>query len=384
MYDAPFLRTVRSPLAAVFAALLVAAHAFGAEDAPKPSGARSPKKDPAYRLSGGFALRFEYDDNIIHYSDEDLEVFTTVPNIGKFSITQAGDWIVRPRLDLTAVTKVVTGRDLEAQLRLTSWRYVENSAKNNESYQLRLKHPGFGKDNFQFTIYHAPASYIRNFLDRPPYVSRVVPLQYQDFSYTSTSLTLAYWRRLWAKFDGRLEAKRGWRFFNRAFMENDTWEWRYLGAVTWRAIGPLRLTATYDYTDAKGRAADSVGEDALGSDDSDPSYVRDSYELSFDLYMKKGLLRVNQASLSFGHQIFFFTSEKPLHDDPLHVGRKDKVYRVEAAWSTRPVVGPASLEGGYRYTERTSTAPEVAAGEDIGEEKDYTDNRFWIGFEIPF
>jgi hypothetical protein len=377
-------RTSASTASAVFAALvLMAAPLFGAESGPAAPG-RKAKAEPPYRISGLFALRFEHDDNIIHYSDEDLSEFTTLPNLGKFSITRAGDWIVRPRLDLNAETKALTGRKLEAQLRLTTWHYVENSVKSNESYQLRLKHPGFGGDNFQFTIYHAPAAYIRNFLDRPPYTSRVMPLQYTDFSYTSTSLTLAYWRRLSKKFDGRAEAKRSWRFFNQAFMENDTWEWRYLAALTWRAYGPLRITGAYDYTDAKGRGADSAGETVAASDDSDPSFQRDSYELTFDLGLKKTLLRVNQLSLSGAHQIFFFTSEKLLLDDPLHVGRKDKVYRVEGTWATLPVAGPVSLEGGYRYTKRTSTAPEVAVGEDIGEEKDYTDNRWWIGFEIPF
>jgi hypothetical protein len=384
VYEARPVRSSTGASIAIVAILFLAASAcWGAGDASS-SGRSQAKREPLYRMSGTFALRFEYDDNIIHYSDEDLLEFSTKPNLGKFSIKQAGDWIVRPRIDLTAETKALTGQDLDVQLRLTSWRYVENPIKNNESYQLRLKHPGFGRDNFQFTIYHSPSSYIRNFLDRPPYVSRATPLQYTDFSYTSTSLTLAYWRRLSSKFDGKLEVKRGWRFFNRAFMENDTWEWRTLAALTWRGVGPLRISGTYDYTDAKGRGADAVDEDPFHSDNSDPSYERDSYEISFDLRFKRGLLRVNQLSLSLGHQIYFFTSQKPLADDPLHVGREDKVYRLEVTCSTSPVIGPVSLEGGYRFTERTSTAPEVTAGEDIGEEKDYTDNRSWVGFEIPF
>ncbi|MFH1681571.1 MAG: hypothetical protein ABIH26_13140 [Candidatus Eisenbacteria bacterium] len=343
-----------------------------------------PKSSFDLRMSGIFALRFEYDDNIIHYSDEDLLIFTTQPSFGKFSITQAGDWIIRPRLDLTAETKALTGKDLEAQLRLTSWRYVENSIKSNESYQLRLKHPGFGRDNFQLTFYHAPLSYIRNFRDRAPFTSRAAPLDYTDFSYTSTSITLGYWRRLSSSFDGKLEVKHSWRFFNQAFMENDTWEWRAGGYITWRAVGPLRITGEYDYSYADARGADSVNEERALSDDSDPSYERDSYGLRFSLRFRKGFLSLNDISMGGEYQIYYFTSEKRPEEDPLHVGRQDNVYRVEITGGTRPVLGPAALEGGYRYTKRTSTAVEVAAGGDIGEEKDYTDNRAWFGIEIPF
>jgi hypothetical protein len=346
--------------------------------------ANQTKKGRDLRVSGLFALRFEYDDNIIHYSDVDLVVFSTQPSYGKYSITQAGDWIIRPRLDLTARSKALTGRDLEAQLRLTSWRYVENTLKSNESYQLRLKHPGFGKDNFQVTFYHAPTSYIRNFRDRPPFTSKVVPLAYTDFSYTSTSVTLGYWRRLASVLEGKLDVKRSWRFFNQAFMENDTWEWRTSGSLTWRAIGPLKIAGSYDYTDAKGRGADSVDEIIDTSDNSDPSFARDTYGLDFSLSSRKGFLRVNDLTLGGEYQAFYFTSRKRPDQDPLHVGRRDEVRRAELTFRTVPVVGAASLEGGYRYSKRSSTAVEVSVGMDIGEEKDYTDNRMWFGIEIPF
>jgi len=346
--------------------------------------AKETKEGHDLRVSGLFALRFEYDDNIIHYSDVDLLVFSTQPSYGKYSITQAGDWIIRPRLDLTARSKALTGRDLEAQLRLTSWRYVENAFKSNESYQLRLKHPGFGKDNFQLTFYHAPMSYIRNFRDRPPFTSKAAPLAYTDFSYTSTSVTLSYWRRLASVLEGKLDVKRSWRYFNQAFMENDTWEWRTGGSLTWRAIGPLKITGSYDYTDAKGRGADSAGETIEASDNGDPSFVRDTYGLDFSLGSRKGFLRVNDLTVGGEYQAFYFTSRKRADLDPLHVGRKDEVRRAEITFRTVPVVGAASLEGGYRYTKRSSTAVEVAVGMDIGEEKDYTDNRTWFGIEIPF
>ena len=79
-----------APARVVPALLLLAVLAAGAAGAPRGDGKKPSKTSPAVRFSGVFAFRFEYDANIIHYSDEDLDEFTSVPNTGKFSITQAG------------------------------------------------------------------------------------------------------------------------------------------------------------------------------------------------------------------------------------------------------------------------------------------------------
>ncbi len=358
-------------------ALLVAAAPAGAKGKKKPA--------PPVRFSGKVALRVVYDDNIIHYSDEDLREFETTPVPGKYSITRAGDWIVRPRLELTAKSKELTGRTMELRVRLSSWQYVENIIKNNESFSVRLKHPGLGKGNFQLNFYHAPESYLRNFRDRPPVVPPSTSSEYTDFSYTSTSLSLAHWRRLSEKLEGKLEVKRAWRYYNQAFMENDNKEWRVGGYLTYRLVKPLKVTGEYFYSDVEARAADTEGETRELSDDGDASYERDSYKLSLGFYLGNNLVRLSRLTLSGQYQAYYFTSRRPPDEDRYHVGRKDEMTRYEVSGSTRALVSSASLEGGYRYTERDSSAPwETGEGESIDEDKDYTDHRVWLGVEYAF
>jgi Flp pilus assembly protein TadD len=340
---------------------------------------------PAVEFSGMFALRVVYDDNIIHYSDEDLYEFETDPTPGKYLIETAGDWIVRPRLEFTAANRSLTGKKLEALLRLSGWKYVTNGIKDNTSVYLRLKHPGFGGDNFQATLYHSPQSYLRNFKDRPPPVPRSTPMVSTEFRYTSTSAGLAYWRRLSKSWSGKFEIRRGWRYYNQPFMENDNWEWRFGGYLSCRIAKPLRVTAEYAYSLVEARAADEVGETRENSDDGDASYERDSYELTFSFYVPKTIFKVNRVNLSGQYQAYYFTSEKPPEEDRYHVGRKDEVRRFEVTWSTRKIHKNAGLEGGYRYTVRDSSAPwETGEGESIDEDKDYTDNRVWIGLEYDY
>ncbi|MGD8394604.1 MAG: hypothetical protein PVF43_03895 [Candidatus Eiseniibacteriota bacterium] len=350
------------------------------------SSKRSKKKreSPAYRLSGKFALRFVYDDNIIHYSDEDLLAFTSVPNTGRYEIATAHDWIVRPRLETEIRTKRLTGKTLQATLRLSAWLYGNNSIKNNQSIALQLKHPGFG-GNLYLDLYYSPRSYLRTFLDRPPYMSRATPLQYTPFEYTSNSVAVSHWRWLYKKLvDGKFLLQRSVRYYNQPFMENDNWEWRIGGYVRWKFQRRLRLRLEYLYSDVRARARDSITETRDNSDDGDASYQRDSYEAKLYWRPRRAISWFRQGSVAFQYQAYYFTTDRAYYDDPYHVGRKDQVYRIEFTADSKKIWGPVTLEGGYRFSERTSTAAFDSDNVAIGEDKDYTDNRFWIGAEYPF
>ncbi|MCA9729124.1 MAG: hypothetical protein KC729_15650, partial [Candidatus Eisenbacteria bacterium] len=180
---------------------------------------KTPKQTPVVSLSGSFAMRVYYDDNIIHYSDVDLVELSSVPNLGKFRVESADDVIVQPRLELTFVSDRLTGEKAQATLSVSSWKYLENGIKDNESYSLLLKHPGVWRDNFQLTLYHAPMSYLRTFLDRPPYTPRSTPSQYTAFSFASNTGSLAWWKR-WSKpVSSKLTLARSARYYNRPFLE---------------------------------------------------------------------------------------------------------------------------------------------------------------------
>ena len=349
-----------------------------------PAGEGAERRGGAVTFSGNVAIQLIYDNNIIHYSDADLLELETAVNQGKFSITSAGDWIVRPRLDLAVRSAAVTGRPLLLRFRFTTWRYAENQIKNNDSYSLRLTHPGFGKDNLDLSYTYAPMAYLRNFKDRPPFAPPSAPEVYTEFSLASNSFAAAYTRRLRRDLDGTATLGRAARYYNQPFMENDNWEWNGGGSLAWRAAKPLKLTGEYLYSSVRARAADAVGEDAASSNDGDPSYERDSYGLAAAFRPGGRLRAIDEVTATGQLQIYYFTSQKPLTADPFHVGRRDEVHRLEIAATSAPVGRGVTLDGGYRFTERTSSAAWKGGGEGISEDKDYTDHRFWVGATYPF
>ncbi len=93
--------------------------------------------------------------------------------------------------------------------------------------------------------------------------------------------------------------------------------------------------------------------------------------------------RISSFGLMGQYQEYYFTSKKPYYDDPLHTGRKDRVYAIEITSDTKPVYGPVKLTAGWRFSQRKSSLPASVQAEDA-EEKAYKDNRFWIGASYPF
>jgi hypothetical protein len=126
-----------------------------------------------------------------------------------------------------------------------------------------------------------------------------------------------------------------------------------------------------------------VTETAENSDDGDLDYERDLYELVAS-FRPKGMLWIAENVEVKGQlQAYYYTGDRPYWEDPLHTGREDKVYALETSIDTRRLYGPANLEVGYRYSQRVSSLPATFEGEDA-EDKDYTDNRFWMGVRYSF
>ncbi|MBD3336653.1 MAG: hypothetical protein GF355_14165 [Candidatus Eisenbacteria bacterium] len=330
---------------------------------------------------GKLDVEIIYDDNIVRYSNDYLDDFRHGRYPYKFAVETYDDLILSPTIDFEWRKAIITNRQTRLRFRYTRWEYTTNRIKNNEAYSIRLYQPTWGRDHWDFGFYVAPLSYIRQLPDHPPFTPSSHD-QWVPFKYTYNSLYTKYHRRLNSDFRIDLRLGRTIRYYNRPLMENDNWEWNYGARLYWYMSRKWRLTLEYRYSDVEARGADSVGESRGTSDDSDPSYERDSFELDLRYRPPKGQLWiVDEMILWMGYMAYYFTSDKVLYRDPYHVGRLDEFYRAELEFDTEKIYGPINLYGGYRYTERTTSAPWKG---DIAEDKDYVSNRFWIGVHYPF
>lgn len=340
-------------------------------------------KTPAVRLSGSLDMQVIYDDNILRANEGTLLEFRQNASPQKFKVETYDDMILSPKLNVAFARKMLAGREASLRLSFTRWQYARNPIKNNDAWSVRLRQQTFARDFVEASYTYAPSAYIRQLSDRPPYTPRTVPIAWIPFKSARNAFTLGYSHRFTPKLNARLDVGRTIRYYNRPFIENDNWEWNGVGVATYSVLPFLRLNGRYAYSNVKARAHDSTTETDEISDDGDPSYERDLYELEVDLLPKGRLWKVTTVAVSGQYQGYYFTADRVPWEDGLHVGRKDTVKVIELGADTSPLFGPVGLSFGYRYTQRRSSLP-ADVGADAADEKDYNNNRVWIGASYPF
>lgn len=349
--------------------------------AKKREGSAKTPRSPSIRFTGTAGLQAIYDDNILRASDATILEFRQGIVPWKFKIETYDDLILSPRIGLTFGKRLLGPRETSLRIGYIRFQYARNGIKNNESWNFRLRQATQGRDFIELSYGYSPFAYIRELSDRAPFDPASSPLVWTAFKSTRSGFTLGYSRRVNERLTVRVDGGRVMRFYNQRFMENDNWEWNGTGQAAYRLSDAVRIAGQYQYSKVKARATDTVGETRLNTNDGDPSYDRDLYETTFSWSPEGKIPRVDAVDVMGQYQAYFFTSDLLYWDDPFHVGRKDRVYTVEISATTVPMIGSMTFEAGYRFSQRTSTATQQV---DIADEKDYRDNRVWIGANYSF
>lgn len=369
-------------------------------------------KKPRWRLDTTVGVEAIYDDNICRYSAENLDEFRSGRNNEGFAIETDDDIIVNTSLSAELRRPLLFGKDTRLRGRFQRWTYARNTIKDNHEWQVRFRQHLRKYDYFEASYTYAPDSYIKELRDRKPFLSQTVDLEYLHFEITRNAFNFGYrwWINSWL--DTKFFVDRVLRFYNRPFMENDLWEWNFM---TETDVEYKRLTFRfrYEYRNVKARGYDEVDETLETSDnDGDGSYENDGYRLRITYEPKRfpyrpdedthpalyGILKLasylDQALVAiktddiyvqYDYQRRFYTSERPLEADPLHVGRQDIQNQPRLVWSSQELWNEIELEAGVRYTDRSTDAPATVIGEDDpSEEKAYTATRYWLGFTRDF
>ena len=378
--------------------------------AAREEAARKAAKGPGWKFSGTFSLDMIYDDNIARFSDETLDELESGSNKDKFGIEIRDDFIWNPTLQIEAVKPLIAKLRTKIRIRFKLWKYSVNSTKSNDEYNIRLRQYTTRYNYFESTYTYAPDGYIKNLRDRPPFVSDTVDREYLHFTSTRNAWTLGYSHRIKKWWTVKLFGGRTLRFYNRPFLENDLWEWN--GKIeTDLKYKRFATNLRYQYAYDKARGFDEVGETLETSDnDGDGGYEKDTYRLKisyrpkkspyrphgggllmgsiqqFGSWIDRGLIKIKTNSVYVHYQYArqFYTSERPLDIDPLHVGRIDASSQIQVVWASKTVWNKTKLETGVRYTVRTADSPAGNIGEDDpSDEKDYTGTRYWIALDRP-
>ena len=355
------------------AALAVVLSAYGAAAAAEP--AATARKASAWKTSATFGLETIYDDNFLRYSDDYLDVFHAGTDPYKFKIERQDCHILAPSFEVEARRELVALGETRLRFRWKRWQYVQESIKTNSGYSWYVRQFLPGGRSFELSYSYAPEQYIRQLSDEPPWEAPSHPLVWDEFRYTRNEFALVYRDRFSRDLTWKLDLSRTLRYYNQPFMENDIFSWGARGTLYWRARADWRVTFDYGFEHGPARGYDEVGESLEVSDNSDPSYDQDLYQVEVAWSPKWARRAFTSLALSGQYQAYWYTSLKSLDADPYHVGRKDNVYSLELTLD-RPVAGGVDGVFGFKFSQRTVDSPWQG---DIAEDKDYDQRRYWIG-----
>jgi len=340
-----------------------------------------------FTMKGKAYLGFVYDDNPIHYSPEDLLYFRLNSNPDKFLIVTQDDLILNPKVTFYFYYPTPWfKKETELHVRFNGWRYTSNHVKHNESLFFQIRQRVGKYDYFDIFFQYNPEQYIRSFRWRHPYVSRWSgKYEYTMFNYTRNELGFNYRYRMSPKWAFKGSIRRQWKFYNGPFMDNDLWVWAYRLDTYARLSKRWRSSFRYELQVVDSRGYDTTDEDKENSNDSNSDHHGDKFQLIFQYSVPKSWsakwFGPKKIEWDIDHSVSYYSSEKPIWDDPLHVGRKDTQWAGQIRLFY-PFVGRSTMVLAYKYSLRSVESP--YEGEFIGDEKDFDSNRMWIAFETPF
>jgi len=336
----------------------------------------SPPKDPSpWKTSITVGLETIYDDNFLRYSGEFQTDLLSGQYPHKYQADGIESHIMAPSLDVYAQRRFWSQGNTRFRFKVKRWQYFQGDLKTNMSFDYQVRQFFKGGKNLELGYNYAPQQYIRELSDRPPGSGEADPVEYGEFRYTRNVFTAIWRQELSRAWDLKLTLDRSLRYYNRPYMENDIKDLGLRATLFWAIHRDWKITADYGYTDAPARGWDEVGETRESSDDSDPSYNEDLYQLDVDWSPGWAEPVFDSVGIMGRHQVAWFTSEKSVEADPYHAGRIDRVYQAALTFD-RKLSNGMNVQVGMQYALRRVESPWDG---DISEDKNYDQRRYWIG-----
>lgn len=340
------------------------------------------KNVPEFGVSIG--LTTTYDDNILKNSQKYLDRFMNREDEGRFHIDTYDDVIMQPGLSLTASHRIFKNKRSDFNVDYTKRIYVVNDVKNWDFFALGYRQSFAKKASFKFTYSYIPDFYIRHFRDD----DWVAVYGYTPETFTSMGFSkdfYGFWvqNTFFKNTQARLSMSMSEYYYNESYTEYDSKDYAIGIKIGQPLVKNIRLELGYELTTSDAKGYDQPGETKQNSNNSDASFIDDSYTGRITIKLPQLRKLTNSLDLEAEYAQRFFTSEHYLEIDPTHAGRWDNVLNLSASYDLT-ISKSLSFSAFYNYYYRDSKTSAIPNQEYISEEKDYEQNQYGISLKYNF
>lgn len=287
-------------------------------------------------------LSWVYDNNIINYSDADLDLYDIGADSTKFAIESKDDLIVTPQIEAFIKGKFIAGHTAWIGLSFKYYYYARNEIRRFQRYGIFGRHyfrPG-GYASMEYA--YIPDYYYRNQFYQP------------TGNFVEASFSKHYLRaEIGQDLTSSLKADLSYRFqskaFNREVSERDLTVHGIRADGIWRATRAFKFWVYYGFETASAKGADNPDLTVR-----DVSYDSWDFTVGARYYSRLfGKLRPELVSTFQFREIKFQTSK---YLDIYRFGRVDHnfYYRIGTSWS---LPYKLKFDIDYNYQKKTVDLP---------------------------
>jgi len=308
-------RSYRWYFAVMMAALVAVSLSWSPAEAKKKKKKKSVSQKVLF-VNTDFGIT--YDDNIIRYSDADLDLYDVSPDTGVFSIDSKNDWIITPKIESRVKGKFIDGRTAWLGLYFNYYHYVQNDVRRFVKIGAFGRHYYRRGGYFEIDYYYIPDYYYRN----QTYLNSFV-----EASFSKHSLTLATGADIASSIKAEISYRYQSKAFNAEVSERDLKVNGFKLDGVWKMSNSLKFWATYGLESASAAGADNPDLTVK-----DVSY--DAWDITLGSRYYTRLLGKVSPEFSLSAQIREIKYQTSKYVDNYRFGRKDhnRKYTAGATW----------------------------------------------------
>jgi hypothetical protein len=359
MFNARKFKILTTTIALLVVAIILPSDAF----AQKKKSKKKSKKSSALTIATNFKIT--YDDNIINYSDDDLDLYIGGDNQSKFSIDSKDDWIFAVGLQPRLKGKFIWGHTAWLQLDFDYLYYAKNDVKRYFKLGALARHYLFKAAYVEIEYSYIPDYYYRN-----QYVQDLNTYIEASFSKNYLKAEIGY--NIFSSLKVDVSYRYSTKAFNDEVSERNLVSHKLRTDLIWNPSKTVKYWVNYGFDDAN-----ADGADIEDLEIKDVSY--DAGDMTFGLryYTSKPKSIKPEYVGSFQYRKIRYQTDK--YTDIYRAGREDDniQLRFGTVWSM-----PYKLRLAIDYYYQMKRADTPLA--DVENLLDYNSNSISLNFTRSF
>lgn len=288
---------------------------------------KKPKKPKFWQMvTFNAQLEIRYDDNVINYSDDDLDLYAGGESESKFSIDSEDDWIFVPRISARIKGNLIAGHTAWLEPFFRYDYYSRNDIRRFYKIGLNGRHYLFPSGYVEAEYSIIPDYYYRNqYYEEGSGVGT-----YLEANFLKHYLKLEYGMNLIPSLKGDVSYRYEHKTFNEEFSERDLSKNGLRLDGIWRATDWIKFWVFYGLERAKAKGADNPDLYVK-----DVSY--DAWDILFGMRHYSGFLKKFNPEFvtTFKYRRIKYQTAK--YVDDYRIGRKDSNYYFRIGMAGRLV-----------------------------------------------